>query len=529
MKWLPAQEELFSKLPGMRKVALVCRRQFGKTTILSGAAILCMIDVPGSTVTYCSASLRVGGELVEREAQLLHKAFTDLQADAEKQDLALRVVDRNSTAKSDLELKKKAIFKLDDFKELFEKSRLVLKLWHSSTQSSRTLIIAPNVDTARGFTGWAFLDEIAFIPDFKEMVEAMGPIASRDPSFRQLWATTPPADDAHYSYDLLAPVPGTEFKVNPRGNWYRSEAGIMCLRVDAWDAAAGGLPMLDEETGRAISPDESRKQAYDKDAWDRNFGIKFTMGGTSAVSPTAIRHAQEQGTGACQYIPISIDDGYSLDQACTSIKELVTSGPVGCGFDVATTEKNTSNPSSFVVVEDVGGMIYARLVATWKTSDGRIADEIVERLLSAIESRPAGTKARRLGIDATSERYYATEFYRKFIPRVIVELLVMSESADKYSKKASDGEMTLKQYLCGETVRRLEEGTIALPNHPYIREDIRLVKRRKGSYDNDVSASGQHGDVFDALKNAVFAVRPGGELVNQSVKVNHARREFATL
>ena len=31
----------------------------------------------------------------------------------------------------------------------------------------------------------------------------------------------------------------------------------------------------DDDTGKAISPDESRQRANDKDAWDRNYGTNF--------------------------------------------------------------------------------------------------------------------------------------------------------------------------------------------------------------------------------------------------------------
>ena len=52
---------------------------------------------------------------------------------------------------------------------------------------------------------------------------------------------------------------------------------------------------------------------------------------------------------------------------------------------------------------------------------------------------------------------------------------------------------------------------------------IRLVKKAKGSFDNEVSSTGQHGDVFDALKLAHFALRPGGEFASASVKTTSHR------
>jgi hypothetical protein len=505
----------------MRKGALVFRRQLGKTTLMSGAALLCMIDLPGSLVTYCSASLLVGREVIEREAQLLYQTFAKLQDDAAQQELALRVVDRDASAKSDGPAKGKALPKIDDFTELFEKSRLVLRLWHSNTVSSRTLIIAPNPGTARGFSGWVLIDEVGWIADFRGMVDAMSPIASRDASFRQLWATTPPADDAHYSYEMLVPPAGMEFPVNPRGNWYISEAGVKCLRVDAWDAAAGGVQMLDEDSGNAITPDQSRALAYDKDQWDRNFGIKFITGGTSAVSLLAIAHAQERGSKSCQFISIDSDD--DIDRACAWLKQSLTGGPVAFGFDVATTTKKLSNPSSLVVLEEIGAERPAKLVVVWKSANPDRHNLIVDRLLDAVEQRPSGGRVRRVGIDGTSERLFASDFRKRFMGRTIVEVVVASESTEKYTHKPTDQPTTMKQFTSGRCVEALENGVIALPAHRYVREDIRLVKKARGSFDNEVSATGQHGDVFDALKLAHFALRPGGEFASASVKTTSHR------
>ena len=110
-------------------------------------------------------------------------------------------------------------------------------------------------------------------------------------------ATTPPPDDSHYSYELLAPPPELEgtFPVNPRGNWYKSRAGILVHRVDAWDGAAAGVKLFDLQTREALTPEEHRARAVDKQAWDRNYGCQFIKGGTAAVSIAALYHAQAAG------------------------------------------------------------------------------------------------------------------------------------------------------------------------------------------------------------------------------------------
>jgi hypothetical protein len=527
MKWLPCQAEVFAKLPSMRKGALVFRRQLGKTTLLSGAALLGMIDVPGSLVTYCSASLLVGRELIEREAQLLHQTFAKLQEDADQQDLALRIVDREATTKTDGPTKGKSLPKIADFTELFEKSRLMLRLWHSNTISSRTQIIAPNPATARGFSGWVLIDEVGWISQFRDMVDAMAPIASRDASFRQLWATTPPADDAHYSYEMLVPPAGTDFPVNPKGNWYTSEAGIRCLRVDAWDAAAGGVQMLDEDSGKPITPDESRRKAYDKEQWDRNFGIKFLTGGSSAVSLLAIAHAQERGKEKCLFVVIDSDE--DLETACDWVKTRSGAGRVGVGWDIATTTKKQSNPSALAIGEENGGEVIGRLVVIWKTADPDRAKLIVGRLLEAIEDRKIGGRAVRMAIDATNERLFSADIRKELLGRVITELVIASESVENYHiKRQGDQPMVMKQYLGGRCVEALEDGRLTLPAHRYIREDLRLVKKERGTFDNELSTTGQHGDVFDAIKMMLFALRPGGSFSGESVKTTQHRTQDGT-
>ena len=156
-------------------------------------------------------------------------------------------------------------------------------------------MVAPNPDTAVGWTGHIILDEVGRIPDFQDVFEAMEPIVSSNPDFKVLLATTPPPDDSHYSYELLAPDPEEEFEINPKGNFYTSQAGLLVHRVDAWDGCAAGVPLFDTKTREELTPEEHRAVAIDKTAWDRNYGLKFIRGGTSALSLTALNYAQAAG------------------------------------------------------------------------------------------------------------------------------------------------------------------------------------------------------------------------------------------
>jgi hypothetical protein len=129
---------------------------------------------------------------------------------------------------------------VDAIADLFAHQKLRTQLWFDNVTHSRSMVIAPNPDTAVGNTGHIIMDEVGRMPEFQALVEAVAPFMSSNPLFKWRMATTPPPDDTHYSYEMLAPDdPNEKFPVNARGNFYRSQAGIMIHRVDAWDACRG--------------------------------------------------------------------------------------------------------------------------------------------------------------------------------------------------------------------------------------------------------------------------------------------------
>jgi hypothetical protein len=188
---------------------------------------------------------------------------------------------------------------LDALMDIFEHSKLEVRLWHDRTTCSRTRVIAPNPDTAVGWTSHIFGDEVGRWPNAQQVLEALVPFMRSNPHLLMRLATTPPPDDKHYTFELFPPPPGIIFPVNPKGNFYRSAAGIMVHRVDIDDGVAAGVPVYHPDTGVQITPDEDRALAFDKSAWDRNNRLKFIAGGTAAVSMAAITRAMEQGTGQC--------------------------------------------------------------------------------------------------------------------------------------------------------------------------------------------------------------------------------------
>ncbi|HMO03937.1 MAG TPA: hypothetical protein PKC67_02380 [Kiritimatiellia bacterium] len=179
-------------------------------------------------------------------------------------------------------------------------------------------------------------------------------------------------------------------------------------------------------------------------------------------------------------------------------KDLITPGdPVGIGVDLATTEKKKSNPSAIAVVQRVSNDFFARLVLRFKTSD----PDITEALIRKAHELPHGLRARKTCIDATNERFFATNLRRKLMGTAVVALVVSSESTTYLGEK-----MNFKTYLGNLFVNTIDDGRLALPPETWLEKDIRQVVRDRGMFDADVDEEGNHADSFDAIKLALHAL-----------------------
>lgn len=487
------QREFERGIEQHRISAFLTRRQYGKTTEAARIALKKMMMTAGHDVVFGSVKLDLGRDMIRKESAALQKAFqilaTQVQAARGKLDAVVAGSDKSIAAIS-----------ADDWADLYESSRLEMRLYHSQTVYSRTKIVALTPD-AVGETGDLILDEVGRVRNFRAVWEAVKPIISSNPTFRCILTTTPPPDDSHYSFELLAPPTGFNPPPAPGGHWYKSELGVWCLRVTAWDAYADGVMLYDDDTGAPITPDESRALDRDKDAWDRNYGVKFVLGGTSACSLLALQTAMERGVGQCACFVIDSDSDF--DRAIAWIREHVGGGPVGLGLDLATTEKATSNPSAFAIVEQVGVDLIARALIVWKTKDPDIAMDRIARLVDAVEKRPAGGRAKALSVDATNERYFASDIRKALAKRLPVHLIVNSETVERPGYEP----MNYKQFLGGQLVGELDDNHLWLPPERYIKDDFRLVKKERGLFVCEPDTDGKHGDTFDATKLAIHSLK----------------------
>ena len=477
-----------------RSFFLLWRRQGGKSTTLASAAIDEMTATPGRLVTYASASLLLGREIIQKESQVLQMAIRDAMEEAAKTGLRLETADAKSAKAVDLNPY--------HFAELFEALRLEFRLWHDRTTCSRTQVIAPNAATARGWSGTVILDEFAFIPDFQDLWEAVEPIVSSDPGFKFIGATTPPKDDTHYSYALTDPPVDLKFEVNPRGNWYRSDAGELIHRVDVFDAHAAGQKLYDRKTGAELTPEEHRKTYGDLDAWRRNYAIEHVVGGSAACGVIELRTAQLKGADKC--VLFIVDDDAQFQEALRRIPQLLRGrGACGLGYDVATTEKATSNPSSFSFVQRAGNEFIVPAVVIWKTRDPIVAEERVTRLTELATNQDTDAKARRLCIDATNARLFAATLASHLAPIVPVQLVVGSETVPIRGAVQSKN---WKTFLGDGLTAALSENRMVVPSARYLWDDWRLVIKSGGLYTATPDAQGRHADTFDSTKLGLWAL-----------------------
>lgn len=274
----------------IRMFFLLWRRQAGKSFTLACKGLDRMMERRDHTCIFGSASIKLGTEFIRKEAQVWQIVMEQYRKIAAAQELKF-------TSNADG-------LDLDALCDLFEHQKLETKIWHDRTSYSRSIVVAPNPDTAVGWTGDMFLDEVGRVPDLRDVLEAVEPFIASNPEYILWMATTPPPDDDHYSFDLFEP-PVTEFEPNAEGNFYDSPAGILVHRFGIHDSQEAGVPLFHPKTGEVVTPEEHRALAFDKSGWDRNYDLRFLTGGIAAVSRAALVRSMARGDGQCLGINIS--------------------------------------------------------------------------------------------------------------------------------------------------------------------------------------------------------------------------------
>ena len=172
-------------------------------------------------------------------------------------------------------------------------------------------------------------------------------------------------------------------------------------------------------------------------------------------------------------------------------KDLLTDHPLAIGGDLATTEKKTSNPSALAVTQKVGLDYIVRAVCRFKTASEQYWEAILDEALDL----PRGLRVRRVCLDASNERFFASRQRNRLAGRAVVDLVIKSESIEYLGES-----MPVKQYLGNLFCNTIEDGHLLLPPSDWLRDDIRQVKRDRGTFVADVDKQGNHADAHDAIE-----------------------------
>lgn len=492
-----------------RVIVLFWTRRGRKSTNLGAIAFDEMSKEPGRSVISASASLLLGTELVNMTVSATEQAILVANEAA-----AVQAVFESSAAEKKLAFKcadavSGKIFEgmtREDFAQLYSSKRLEMRLYHDRTNYSRQLVIAPNPATARGWRGTVLRDEAGFTSAALELAlrEAVDPIFRDVPDLKMIYASNLCRDDAHPYFEMTLPPPDLNLPVNPAGNFYRGENGILVHRVTLRDAYAAGHVLYDNK-GNPMTYEQFASDPANKSQMPYNYDLTHQEGGSAAIDFVAMMTAQARGAGECAFVYMENDRDFQ--RALDLLRAHLGSGQVGIGYDPATTTNGTSNPTALTVTEKNGTQRFQRLVLCFKEKKPQIARDRIYQILDVIKERPVGGPARRLCIAATNERYFAEELSDLLRGIVPVELVI--ESANIHPPGYHEP-VNFKTYLADLYSTEVNENHYALPSDKYFKDDQRLTVKNKGRYECTAQTDGKHGDTFVSGGLAEYALIAGG-------------------
>lgn len=191
---------------------------------------------------------------------------------------------------------------------------------------------------------------------------------------------------------------------------------------------------------------------------------------------------------------------------------LVPDAPVGVGMDIATSDGPTSNPASITVSQAVGGLIYERLVISWKTRDEAVATAMLGTVLE--DAKDARSQIRGICLDSSNERFFCQGLARKFHLYGRFQLIGGGENLTFQGQTLRAKELLGNLYVNAHT-----DGLLCSPEAPFLKEDRRLVQKSKGLFVTLTGKGGKHGDTFDSGKLARWALLSSGAIAAAAVSL----------
>jgi hypothetical protein len=497
----------------VRQIALYWARRCRKSTSLGDIAFDEMSKEHGRMVIAASASLLLGKELVGVTLSAAEQAMivaneaaavrTVFETGATENDLAFKVADSAHD---------KVLTGLtpEDFAELYQSSRMELRLYFDRTHFSRLQVIAPNPATARSWRATVLRDEAGFTnPNFEnELRIATDPMMRDTPDLKIIYASNLSGNDRHPYFEMTmpreitAPTEDEQFPANPDGHLYIGQQGILVHRVALKDAYAAQHKLFDDH-GKPMTYEQCRSFPQFKSGWDETYALNHKSGGAAAIDLIALLTAQRRGVGKCNFV--FVENEGDFQKALLLLRATLGIGQVGIGFDTASTTGETSNPSSITVTESVGGERYQRLVVVFKTKKRAIACDYLQRIVLVCRQRPAGGPARRLCIDASNERLAAEETKDELRSSIPVELVLGGASVDPLPP-GYRAAINYKTFLGDLYCAAVNDGRTVMPSDDYIKADHRLPTKNQGRYECVPDTDGRHGDTFDSGKLAEYAL-----------------------
>ena len=181
------------------------------------------------------------------------------------------------------------------------------------------------------------------------------------------------------------------------------------------------------------------------------------------------------------------------------VRYLKASGPIGLGYDIATTTKGTSNWSALTVTQHRSPLYVQALVVRWKTADPEIALDMLDCVVSDIEGE--GLRPRKLNVDSSNEKLFAARIKKHFAGRVPVGLI---SSGEKITWRGLD--YNYKTLLGSLYVAAFEDNFMACPAGKWFLDDHRLAQKEGERFVVQLGKDGSHGDSFDSGKLSYFAL-----------------------
>lgn len=399
-------------------------RQIGKSFTLAAWAVDRLLRYPGRLVTVLSNSRDNGAEFVVKAndcCRALGEAIEAVEVESNQDEL---------NARTDLS---------EDLK--YASMRFEVKITVNG-RVGRIKVLAANPRTARGFSGDLILDEFAFHEDSAAIWEAAEPIISANP-------------------DFLCRIASTG---NGRRNMFYqmiSEGNIPYCRVRRSGAhATGDLHIFSIISGKEITPEEARRQASDKRAYDQNYECAFNDENSILLPQELI--------SAAQRVDFPVDEQSWSPAAIARMYR--AQGELYAGWDFA----RLSDLSVISVFEKLGHL--KRMIGLLTMQDMRVKAQGEQRRL--ICQLP---KFRKLCIDMTGNGLGAFEDAEDDHSAALVEGVNFSSTEPTTDRIRAEGRKAptakVTEIMASNLVWEFEDRTIEIIADPQLRDDLRKPEK----------------------------------------------------